>query len=51
MNLELKPRTQLIRQRFIDLNPAMEEKLQAQIKTRLDEGVLENHICSTEMNN
>ena len=41
LNLELKPGTQLIRQRFIDLNPAMKEKLQAQIKTWLDEGVLE----------
>ena len=41
LNLEFKPGTQLIRQRFIDLNPAMKEKLQAQIKTWLDEGVLE----------
>ncbi|MCP3663537.1 MAG: hypothetical protein GY696_13775 [Gammaproteobacteria bacterium] len=39
--MELKPGNQSIRQRFRDLNPAMEEKLQAQIKTLLEEGVIE----------
>ena len=41
LNLELKPCNQPIIQRFQDLNPAMEEKLQVQIKTLLDEGVIE----------
>ena len=41
LNLELKVGTQPIRQRFWDLNPDLEEKLQVQIQTRLKEGVVE----------
>ena len=41
LNLELKPGTQPIRQRFQDMNPELEEKLQNQIQTWLDEGVSE----------
>ena len=40
LNLELKPGTQPIRQRFRDLNPELEKKLQDQIQTWLDEGVI-----------
>ena len=41
LNLELKPGTQPIIYRFRDLNPELEEKLQNQIQTWLDEGVSE----------
>ena len=41
LNLELKPGTQPNRQRFRDLNPELEKKLQDQIQTWLDEGVIE----------
>ena len=39
-NLELKPGTQPIHQQVQDLNSAVEEKLQEQIRTWLEEGVI-----------
>ena len=39
--LELKPGTQPISQRFRDLNPELEQNLQDQVQTWLDEGVIE----------
>ncbi|MCP4118966.1 MAG: hypothetical protein GY737_26925, partial [Desulfobacteraceae bacterium] len=41
LDLELKPGTQPIRQQFRDLNPDLEKKLQDQINTWLEEGVIE----------
>ncbi|MCP3667560.1 MAG: RNA-directed DNA polymerase, partial [Gammaproteobacteria bacterium] len=41
LDLELKPGTQPISQRFRDLNPELEQKLQYQIQTCLEEGVIE----------
>ncbi|MCP4993462.1 MAG: DDE-type integrase/transposase/recombinase [Gammaproteobacteria bacterium] len=41
LDLELVPGTQPIRQRFRDLNPDLEKKLQDQINTWLEEGVIE----------
>ena len=41
LDLELQPGTQPISQRFRDLNPELEQKLQDQISQWLDEGVIE----------
>ncbi len=41
LDLELKPGTQPISQRFRDLNPELEQKLQDQIHKWLEEGVIE----------
>ncbi len=46
LNLELKTGTQPIRHRFRDFNQAMEEKLQEQIRTWQEEGLIETFKSS-----